>query len=129
MRILVIDDENGDRLLLQTMLCDAGFLVDVATDGGMGLSLVKKNRYDLVITDIFMPDVEGFDVIVALKQDFPDTKIIAISAGGLVGDSTVLDMAESLGADDVMAKPIDGDWLVKRITALCCARQLPSYAR
>lgn len=118
MRILVIDDEDGDRLLLQTMLNDAGFLVDVATDGSIGLSLVQKNQYDLVITDIFMSDVEGFDVIAAIKQDFPDTKIIAVSAGGLPGDSTILDMAESLGADDVMIKPVDGDWLVERVTCL-----------
>lgn len=118
MPILVIDDEAGDRLILKTVLNDAGFEVDVAVDGREGLALAKKNNYELVITDIFMPDVEGFDVISKLKQDRPGIKIIAVSAGGLVGDSTILDMAESLGADVVLIKPVDGDLLVDKVVAL-----------
>ena len=117
-RIMGLTSEEGDRLILQTILQNAGFSVDLAAHGRIGLDLAKKHEYELVITDIFMPDIEGFDVIAELKHNIPKIKIIAISVCGLVGDSTILDMAESLGADDVMIKPIDGKWLVQRINAL-----------
>lgn len=118
MHILVIDDEEGDRLVLTTILERAGFEVDDVGDGALGLALAHKNQYDLVITDIFMPRIEGFDVIKELKHHFPNQKIIAVSAGGLVGDSTILDMAEACGADEVIIKPIDQQQFLRAVNTL-----------
>jgi DNA-binding response OmpR family regulator len=102
-RILAIDDEGYIRDLLFDGLSDKGYAVAVAADGREGLALMEGERFDIVITDLVMPECEGIETIAALRKGFPEVKIVAMS-GAAFGES-YLEMARGLGADGVLAKP------------------------
>ena len=106
-RILLIDDDDQLRGLLQAILEGAGYEVDTASDGKKGVHRFRRNRADLAIVDIFMPEKEGLETIVELKQIDPNIKAIAISGGGLRLDMEFLDHAKIFGADHAMEKPLD----------------------
>ena len=72
-----------------------------AYGGEEGLDLYRRKGVDLVITDVFMPEINGLEVIKELRRDYTDAKIIAIAARG----KEALDMAEEAGADRVLSKP------------------------
>jgi len=114
-KILVIDDENSIRLLLKKMLEREGFDVMTASDGKEGMDIISKAAFDLVITDIVMPEKEGIEIIMELKKGYPDIPIIAISGGGIVMPEIYLDLAEKLGAVHTFSKPIDKETLVSTI--------------
>ena len=78
-KILIIDDEPYILLMLKKMLEKAGYEVDLAANGQKGMELFEKNKTDLVITDIIMPDKEGIETIIELRSAFPNVKIISIS--------------------------------------------------
>ncbi len=105
-RILLIDD---DELLLQTMremLESVGHDVATAGDGNAGLALVENDRFDLVITDIIMPDKEGIETIHELTTAHPEIPIIAISGGSRMGPlDSYLPTAKAFGARRTLAKP------------------------
>ncbi len=103
--IVLIDDDDDVRRTLVRMLETAGHQVHEAADGSSGLELCLRVDPQLVITDILMPEKEGIETIMTLKRDRPDLKIIAISGGGRAGGMDFLDMARSLGADEVLQKP------------------------
>jgi DNA-binding NtrC family response regulator len=103
--ILVIDDEKGICDMLQTSLQLSGHTVLLAENGKHGLKLAEANPIDLVITDIFMPEQDGFETIMYLKKMSPDLKIIAISGGGYFNPDNALKMAEHLGAHYGFNKP------------------------
>lgn len=117
-RILVIDDDEQIRFLLQQMLEQEGFEVDVAQDGRIGMMLHRKNPAELVITDIIMPDQEGLETIQQFRQEFPKVKIIAISGGGRIGPESYLVLAKKFGAMKTFVKPIDRDELLEAIQEL-----------
>jgi CheY-like chemotaxis protein len=104
-RILVIDDEKDILLMLKKMLERAGYEVDIALNGLQGLRLFKQSAFDLVLTDIIMPDKEGIELIMELKKIYSGTRIIAMSGGGRLSAEGYLDMAKKLGADKVFQKP------------------------
>ena len=80
----------------------------MAEDGNKGLKLIEGNSYDLVITDIVMPEKDGLEVVMELKQLFPNIRIIVISGGGeRLNIQDLLKMARLMGADRVMSKPLD----------------------
>ena len=104
-RILVIEDEDQMRKLLRQVLEEAGHEVAEASDGLEGIRLYRENPADLIITDMIMPKKEGMEIILDLKLEFPDVKIIAISGGGRVGPEPYLQVAEGFGAERVFTKP------------------------
>src|SRR5438445_6193489 len=81
-RILVIDDEPLIRSTVVTILTREGFSVEEAWDGEAGIAMFRKNQPDVVITDIFMPNRDGIEVVMELKHSYPHTKIIAMTGGG-----------------------------------------------
>ena len=105
--ILVIDDNPWLRDVFREALQGAGYRVVVAEDGGEGLSQSRRGPIDLVITDRFMPDIDGLELIRTLKREQPAVPIIAISAGGELGQTRLLDVAERPGAVRVLEKPVD----------------------
>lgn len=105
-RILVFDDELSILLMIKKMLEKAGHEVDLALNGREGIELLEKNRPDLVITDILMPEKEGLETIMELRKKYPALKIIAISGGGRIGPEGYLPSAKHLGADMVFQKPL-----------------------
>ena len=108
-RILVIDDEEPVRFTLRKILESENYEVTVAKDGVEGTALFTAQPFPLVITDLFMPEKEGMETIIDIKKDYPDTKIIAISGGGSMGLTNLLETARQLGADQVIAKPFGTD--------------------
>ena len=105
MRILVIDDEDIVRRPMCRYLRSRGFEVVEAADGREGFLRAQSNRPDFVITDIVMPDVEGLDLIVALRRRYPELPIIAVSGGAACTDRDVLTVARQVGASAVLPKP------------------------
>lgn len=105
-RILVIDDEPSILLMIKKMLEREGYLVDTANDGREGLELFEKNKPDLLITDIIMPQKEGLEIILELRKKNPELRIIAISGGGRIGPEGYLPSAKIFGANMVFQKPL-----------------------
>lgn len=103
-RILVVDDEEALRTVLSTELSSEGYEVSTAGDGNEAIDLVKENNYDLVLLDIKMPNVDGFEVLKYIKGDKPDIKVIM-----LTGFADLKNAIESkrLGAEDFVSKPYD----------------------
>jgi DNA-binding response OmpR family regulator len=114
-KILVIDDDEVVRHSLTLILEDGRYEVMTAEDGLRGMALFRRERPDLVITDIIMPEQEGIQTISEMRKERSDTKIIAISGSGRLGDADFLAMARQLGAADIVAKPFDPDDLLSRV--------------
>ncbi len=114
-QILIIDDDDIIRRMLSLMLTKAGYDVLAAADGEEGLKQFRNNEIDLVITDLIMPEKEGIEMIMELKTDFPDVKIIAMSGGAQMGPEGYLQLADALGAQRTLKKPIARDELLRSI--------------
>ena len=122
-RILVIEDEGDVRSLYSRILKHAGHDVIEAPDGNVGLDLYRENPADIVITDIIMPEKEGIELIIELRRDFPDVKIIAVSGGGQRMESaTCLSLAKGLGAARTLAKPFSQQELVDTVREVLDAK-------
>jgi DNA-binding response OmpR family regulator len=118
MKILVIDDDDRIRRMVVKVLSADGHQVACAEDGAAGLAMFRQEKPDAVVTDIIMPEREGIETIVSIRKERPETKIIAISGGGRLGDIELLRMALLLGADDVIPKPFRAEDLRRRVRAL-----------
>ena len=105
--ILIMDDEEAILGFLKERLMYEGFNVLTAIDGIEGLKLFNENQIDLVITDIIMPDKDGFRTITELKRISPDIKIIAMSGMGLGMIEPCLKTAKFSGAEYALAKPFE----------------------
>jgi DNA-binding response OmpR family regulator len=112
--ILVVDDDDSIRSLLQQELSDAGYLIEQATNGKEALESVRKNRPDLIILDVMMPEMNGFDVAAVLKND-PQTMDIPIIVLSIVQDKA---RGYRIGVDRYLTKPIDTAQLFKEVGAL-----------
>ena len=104
-RILLIEDMKGVRESLEIILAMQDFHVEMAADGAEGLRMAKAANFDLVITDILMPEIDGAEVILALRAAGSKTPILAISGGGNgVSAAAALTLAKAK-ADAVLEKP------------------------
>lgn len=114
-KILVIEDEQRIAELLRKGLVEFGYDVTLAFDGEMGCRLVKANKFDFVITDIILPQINGFELCKIIRRVQPDIPIIMLTALGTTDDK--LDGFDA-GADDYMVKPFDLRELNARINVL-----------
>ncbi len=105
-RILVVDDDQGMREFLEIMLTREGYKVKAASGGKEALSLCGKKKFDLVITDLKMPKIDGIDLLKAIKEISPETMVILIT-GYASGETAVAAMKE--GAFDYLEKNFDVD--------------------
>jgi CheY-like chemotaxis protein len=117
-RILVIDDEDLIREVVKEMLEAEGYVVSMAANGKEGLRLYQKELPDLIITDIFMPEMEGLETIRELQRDSPEVKIIAISGGGEKGMLSFLTYAKRFGALRTLEKPFAREELLTTVREL-----------
>jgi CheY-like chemotaxis protein len=117
-RILVIDDENLIREIVKEMLEVEGYVVSTAANGKEGLLLYRKELPDLIITDIFMPEMEGLETIRELHRSSPDVKILAISGGGERGMLSFLSHARRFGALRTLEKPFSREELLNSVREL-----------
>jgi len=114
-RILIIDDEPQIRSMLTLMLEREGYEVVEAPDGVDGIKIYRQNPADLIITDLIMPNKDGIGMIIDLKKEFPDVKIIAMSGGGLNKPNGYLKGAKKLGAACTLTKPIDREEMLNAV--------------
>ncbi|MBI1209491.1 MAG: response regulator [Azospirillum sp.] len=113
-RILLVEDDADVRATLVVSLKIAGFEVDEANDGAEAFAALAQNSYDLIVTDLWMPKVDGIDLLKYLAGRRPKISVIAIS-GGAPGRAPLdfsVALAETYGADAVFHKPFDNDELV-----------------
>ncbi len=113
--VLVIDDEPNIRDLVQTALRFHGFSVSTAETGGEGLSLARERRPDLLLLDVLLPDVNGFDVCRELRDAGDEVPVIYLTARDTPSDTVT---GLSLGGDDYVTKPFSVEALIARIRAL-----------
>ncbi|RZB38369.1 MAG: hypothetical protein SRB2_00117 [Desulfobacteraceae bacterium Eth-SRB2] len=116
--ILIIDDDVQILSMLRQTLERGGYDVLEASNGKQGMKLYLENPADLVITDIIMPEKEGIEIIIELKRDYPDVKIIAISGGGRINPEDYLDIAKKLGAQRTFTKPFERKQLLNAVRDL-----------
>ena len=113
--LLVIDDDAGMRKLMVRTLSNGNHLVIEAENGREGLKLMDQHKPDVVITDILMPQKEGIETIREVQERAPNTRIIAVSGGGMSHNLMFLDVARAFGADAVLAKPFRPAQLVDMV--------------
>ena len=114
--ILIIDDDEVTREIMTAALEAAGHHVREAQNGADGIALARKYDPDVVVTDLMMPEKEGVEVIMELRQRDPDIAILAVS--GMARNDLYLHVARELGADAVLEKPFRFGSLVGAVSAL-----------
>lgn len=122
-KILVVDDDVQVREFINRVLLVDGHEVCQAPDGRVAVDICHRHLPDLMVIDLIMPDKEGLETIRELRREYPAMRILAISGGGLAGTDSYLRLAQRLGADDIMAKPMLSDDLRKTVGELL--RQSP----
>ncbi|MEX1020482.1 MAG: response regulator [Litorilinea sp.] len=113
--ILLIDNEEKLRESLRQELEQVGNCVTCAANGRIAMHLYRSQPFDLVITELIMPERDGLEVIMDLRKRMPDVKIIAISGGGQMGLHYMLSVAEKLGAQRALAKPFSSRQLLRAV--------------
>ncbi len=121
--ILIVDDDEIDRSLLQVVLAQEGHDIYLATDGDEALALCSGTPMDIVITDLQMPKMHGLELISVIRDLSPRPGIVVISGTG----EPQLDMATAMGADRVLSKPISHSELLDTVRS--ALRELTWRAR
>ena len=116
--ILVIDDDDQIRKMLKELLEDSDYDVIEASGGKEGLEVQRKRRADLIITDIIMPEMSGYDLIIKLQREFPEVKIIAMTGGGDFEPVIDMDISTKIGAAIILPKPIPKKELLEAVGRL-----------
>lgn len=114
-RILVVDDDKNTRRLFQAVLENAGYTVFTAGDGEAALDVMEREHIDLVVLDIMMPKMDGYEFTKTLRECQNNLPILMVSAKQLPEDKK---KGFLVGTDDYMTKPIDEDEMLLRIKAL-----------
>lgn len=111
-RITLVDDDEQVRAVLGLALRESGHDVLEARDGRDALKLLRAGPADLLITDIFLPERDGIELIMTMRREQPELKIIAMSGGGVFRQVEPLQTAEALGAFATLEKPVNVNWLL-----------------
>jgi len=124
-RILIAEDTPQAAELLELYLSEAGYDTAIASDGEEAMRWLKEYRPDLVLLDVMMPRLSGFEVCKRLRAD-PATRNIGVIMVTALDQQTDIDRAVEAGTDDFLSKPINKDELFKRVRSLLQSRRQPS---
>ena len=116
--VVLVDDDAVVLASSRRLLVAAGYAVREAEGGGQALRQITAQPPDILITDILMPEGDGIELISAVRRQFPDVRIIAVTERRRLGDLDLLELALKLGADVAMDKPVEAKRLLANITAL-----------
>ncbi|MBI2813541.1 MAG: response regulator [Opitutae bacterium] len=125
-RILLIDDDDDLRDVTAEVLRQAGHAVNTAADGKAGLARHQAEQHDLIITDMMMPDMDGVELIMALRRAEPRPRVIAISGGSKFSEPLYLPVAQRLGVQRTLAKPIRAGVLLQAVAEVLAAPAPPT---
>ena len=104
-KVLVVDDDAGSREIIRMALECEQYEVDEAENGRAGLELAAHSEFDILVTDIVMPEVDGIQFMYELHKTRPGLPVVAISGGALLSARNYLRIASQTGASAVLAKP------------------------
>jgi len=116
--ILLVDDDADLRLALKLALEAADYLVVVAASAEEALLLQRRRPADVLVTDIFMPDGDGFEVIERFRREFPGTRIVVVSGGGKRAKQDYLVVAQLMKVDATLQKPFEIQALLETLRSL-----------
>lgn len=114
-RVLIVDDNLDLAAMMRAALEACGLEVMIAGDGRRALAMQRAAPADIVVTDIFMPEMDGIETIAALKEEFPRTAIIAMTAGSKVGKVDYPRVACVVGASACLKKPFHASELIAAV--------------
>ena len=114
--ILLVEDDDTLTNVMSQLLADAGHAVTTACNGKPVTALMSQA--DLIITDLFMPEMDGLEVIAAVRERSPDLPVIAISGGASTRPVDLLNTAKTLGATEILAKPFQSTVLLNMVDTL-----------
>jgi CheY-like chemotaxis protein len=116
-RILLVEDNEMNRDMLSRRLARKGFEVEMAVDGKQGVEMALKGGYDLILMDMSLPEIDGWEATRRVREapETKDTPIIALTAHAMSGDR---EKAMAAGCNDYDTKPVELDRLLGKIAAL-----------
>lgn len=116
--VLVVDDDGAFRAAACRILNRAGHETNEAVDGDHALKLIALQPPDIVVTDMLMPERDGVELIRSVRAGWPQIRILAISGRGAFTGYDILKLAQMVGADATLPKPLDGDELLQAVARL-----------
>jgi diguanylate cyclase (GGDEF)-like protein len=120
-RVLAVDDQLYFRTFLEGLLTEEGYEVETAAGGAAALHALERARFDLVMTDLVMPEMDGAELIRTIRERWPDQDVVIVSG---VGDVQTAVDAMKFGATDYLLKPIDRSALARALQQILTSRQL-----
>lgn len=114
-RILVVEDDNGIRMLMEDALADAGYEPVLACNGLEALEVLEAKHIDLIILDIMMPKMDGYELLRQIRESGMDMPVLLVTAKQTLSDKK---KGFLLGADDYMVKPFEEEEMLLRVAAL-----------
>jgi DNA-binding NtrC family response regulator len=111
-RILVVDDEEIVRISCRRILTPLGYTVETTPDGLQALELMKENKYDLILTDLKMPHMDGMEVMAEIRKREPDAKVIIVTGYSTI---EVAVKAIKMGAYNYIEKPFSPEVLISAV--------------
>jgi len=116
--IILVEDDRDQRVTLKRALEGAGYSVRDASNGSEALALERLRASRFLITDIFMPETDGFELIQHFQREFPQTKIIVLSGGGQRMKGAYLNSAKLMGVEAAFQKPVRVELLLAKLREL-----------
>lgn len=117
-KILLVDDEGAIRSMVSVVLKGEGRTFVEASNGMEAQAFLAADSYDLVISDVIMPDCDGIELVMSIRRKQPEVPVIIMSGGGRVQANHYLNLAEKLGAAKVFEKPFDTAVLRKTVAEI-----------
>ena len=117
-QILIIDDDESVRRSLGRILEREGYEVLAAEDGARGMRLLEEHRPALVVTDVFMPEMDGIEILMGVREADASIPIVVVSGGGQTPAAHVLEDASQLGADAILRKPFERTEVLETVPRL-----------
>ncbi|MCL1925353.1 MAG: response regulator transcription factor [Defluviitaleaceae bacterium] len=125
-KILIVEDDKNIRKFLTTVIIRGGFDAAEASDGLEALDLMEKQHIDMVVSDIMMPNMDGFELVKNIRTTYDNIPLLLLTARGEQIDKN---KGLELGADDYLTKPVDKDELILRIRGLLRRAKISSDKR
>ena len=116
--ILLVDDEESIRKMVRAVLGEEEYAFTEASNGVEALEIMETQSFDLILTDVIMPDCDGIELVMSVRKKLPDIKVIVMSGGGRVRADHYLNLAEKLGAARVFEKPFNTAELRETVSEL-----------